>query len=417
MRPLHLWMLNHYAQSPRLPGGTRHFELAARLGAMGFDITLIGSGFHHVTRSAEPTVTELAADSDFRMVSIPGRIRYQRNGLARMLGMAEFAVRVLRWGRKREHRTDASPDLVFASSPHLLAAWAGMRLARRYRVPFVFEVRDLWPDSLVALGALSERHPLVWMLRRLERQLIRRADLIVSLLPDAHLHMRQVCPRVGDILWLPNGANVAPDDSVAMDHVEHDEMTVMYVGAMGRANVLCDLLDAAETVGRESVDRIRFVLVGEGPEKAALQQRAVDRGLCNVAFRAAVPKTEVPSLLARADICIALLEDTPLYRFGISLNKLFDYMAAGRPIVFAGNVAHNYVQLAQCGITVPPRNAQAIAEAIETFHGMTAADRLAMGERGRQYVKVHHSWDGLAAILADALDTVAARSLVQWGES
>ena len=205
MRPLHLWMLNHYAQSPRRPGGTRHFELATRLIAMGFDVTLIGSSFHHVTRSTDREGAEPAVDPDFRMVSIRGQIRYQRNGFARMLGMAEFAVRVLRWGRKRSHRSGDSPDLIFASSPHLLAAWAGMRLARWYRIPFVLEVRDLWPDSLVALGAVSERHPLVWILRRLERQLIRRADLIVSLLPGAHLHIREVCSSTSNILWLPNG--------------------------------------------------------------------------------------------------------------------------------------------------------------------------------------------------------------------
>jgi glycosyltransferase involved in cell wall biosynthesis len=398
-----LWIINHYAQLPDQPGGTRHIELSTRLVCSGFDVTLIGSGFHHVTRSMAGMSSGTATHQGVKVVSIPSRIRYRGNGIARMAGMVEFAARVLRWGNRCRHCRDDVPDMIVASSPHLLTAWAGLRLARRYRIPFVLEIRDLWPDSLVTFGMVSERHPVVWTLRRLERRLYLQADLIVSLLPHAYRHIRDVCGSDRDVLWLPNGANDAPDRPVGADPAKDGEMTVMYVGAMGRANVLSDLLAAAKIVAEECGALVRFVLVGEGPEKALLEKRTSDLGLTNVEFRAGVPKTEVPRLLARADICIALLEDAALYRYGVALNKLFDYMAAGRPILFAGHISHDYVQLARCGITVAPRDPHAIAAAVKTFLGMTQAERSVLGERGRQYATVHHSWDVLADRLADAL--------------
>ena len=177
---------------------------------------------------------------------------------------------------------------------------------------------------------------------------------------------------------------------------------MMYVGAHGRANVLGLLLEA-EAILEARGARARLVLVGDGPEKPGLIDRAHRMHLRRVVFRDAVPKEEVPRTLAAADILVALVEDSSLYSYGISLNKLFDYMAAAKPIAFAGRVAHDYVKLAGCGRTVPPGSASALAIALGELVEMSPKRRDELGRRGREYVATHHDWGLLSGRLEAVL--------------
>jgi glycosyltransferase involved in cell wall biosynthesis len=341
-----------------------------------------------------------------KLVRVRSATSYRGNGIARMLNIAEFALRVRWLGRSCFHGELARPDIIVGSSPHLFAAWAAEWLSRRLHARFVFEVRDLWPESLVALGVFGRRHPVVVALRALERHLYRRADAIVSLLPEAwrYIARQRRVPRE-KITWIPNGASLDQPAVEAASTGEPRPLTVMYLGAHGRANALDDLLTAARMTKEQRLP-IRFVLVGDGPEKANLIAGASRLGLDYVTFQDPVPKTEVARTLAGADVLVALLEDTPLYEYGISLNKLFDYMAAGKPIVLAGSVAHNYVEIAQCGFAIPPRDADALARSLADLAAMPDEARREMGARGRAYVKANHSWDLLAERLAVALDEV-----------
>jgi glycosyltransferase involved in cell wall biosynthesis len=295
--------------------------------------------------------------------------------------------------------------VIVGSSPHLFTALVGWRLARRFGVPFVMEVRDLWPETFVGFGFWSARHPIVRVLRRLERFLYRRADRIVVLMPEAWRYITRLAGVAEEkVVWIPNGACAAADEIGGADSGPRP-FTVLYMGAHGRANVLDDLLTAARAL-QDRGSEVRFVLVGGGKEKERLVERARELALRNLEFRDPVPRTEVEATLAQADALVALLEDTPLYQYGISLNKLFDYMAAGKPVVLAGDVAHNYVELAGCGVTVRPRDPEALARAIADLAAMPAEARRTMGARGRAYVRRHHDWDLLADRLAGVLNEV-----------
>ena len=407
-----VWILNHYAALPSEVGGTRHIELARRLVERGFEVTLISSAFRHATRTAVDT-----KGKRYRVDNVDGvqsiRLRamshyHSREG-ARILNMIEFALRAWRAGRSRFHGIAAEPDVVVGSSPHLLAALAAARLARKFDVPFIFEVRDLWPETFVALGRFSRKHPIVRILHHIERRMYRRATRIISLLPDAWRYIEGAGGAREMVTWIPNGASIPASAGEQTRRREREACTVMYVGAHGRANTLEDLVSAAGLVAKME-DGIRFVLVGDGPEKARLMQQAGTLGLQNLEFRAPLPKQRVPELLRTADVLVALLEDTPLYSYGVALNKLFDYMAAGRPVVFAGRVSHDYVAEAGCGLTIPPRNPSALATAIVQLARMPEEERKTMGERGRSYVREHHDWDLLADRLADALHEAVAAS-------
>jgi len=402
---MNIWMVNHYANHPSFPGGTRHYELARRLVDRGFDVSIICSSFHHKTHkpAREFRGALLVEDADgVQYVWVRARFAYSTNGLGRMLNMAEFAAQVRRLGGTRFRRSAAWPDVIIGSSPDLLTARAALGLARRFGVPYVLEIRDLWPESLVEVGGFKAKHPLVRALEVLEKHLYRRADRIISLMPEAWRRIEDVGVSRDKVVWISNGASASSHANTVQAAEKHDGFRLVYLGAFGRANVLDDLLSAAKLLGVDQPG-IQIALVGDGTEKERLQKRVATERIENVVFEKPVPKGEVPKLLAGADATVALLEDSPLYRYGISLNKLFDYMAAGKPVLLAGHVAHDYVELAGCGITVAPRSPEAIAEGVRMLARMSDDERESMGSKGREYLRKHHDWDLLVARLADIL--------------
>jgi len=175
----------------------------------------------------------------------------------------------------------------------------------------------------------------------------------------------------------------------------------MYLGAHGQANALDVLLDAAKVVQNRGYQQIQFTLIGDGPEKPRLIKLAIEMGLKNVEFNDPVPKAEVPQALGGADATVFILNDLPLYRYGISLNKLFDYLAAKKPLILAGDPVNNPVKQAHCGLTVPPRNPEALAKAIIELSRIPKEEREAMGRRGREYVEKYHA----IPVLADKLES------------
>ncbi len=269
------------------------------------------------------------------------------------------------------------------------------------------EVRDLWPQTIIDMGALSERHPITRVLQGLERFLYRRAEKIITLLPLAHAYITTCGIPREKIVWIPNGTDLTRFDNASAASKEHRGFWVMYLGAHGEANALDVLIQAAKVVQDRGHKEIRFVLIGDGPEKPRLIALANELGLRNVDFRDPVPKSEAPKILGETDATVFIFHDLPLYRYGISVNKLFDYLAAKRPLILAGNPANNPVEEAHCGLTVPPRDPEALAEAVIKLYQMPPEERAAMGRRGREYVEEHHNIVKLAERLEQLLREVA----------
>ena len=280
------------------------------------------------------------------------------------------------------------------------------RSAKRHHVPFVLEVRDLWPDSLIQLMGLGERHPLVVVLRGLERFLYRRADLVITLLPGSEKHIERIAGRSVRTLWVPNGIDLSVGPPVT-DPVESSQpFTVMYAGAHGIPNALETVLQAAEILERRHFPA-RFVLIGSGKEKPHLQELARESALETVEFREAIAKSTLMAVLPTADALVITFRATSLYRSGISPNKVFDYMAASRPVLIAVDTPLNPINNASSGITTPPEDADALATAIEELARLPLEQRVQMGRRGRRYVEEHHDMARLASTLASALRGVS----------
>jgi glycosyltransferase involved in cell wall biosynthesis len=400
-------IINQYAVPTSQPGLTRHFMLARELVKRGHEATIMATSFNHVTR----TETRLEDDENSKVETIDG-VRflwlrtpsYRGNSTARIKNMFMFAWRV--W-RSDVIRLFGRPDIVIGSSPHLLASLAALRVAKRAGAPYVFEVRDLWPETLVHLGGMPRRHPVVVVLGWIERLLYLRANRIVTLLPAAQDYISQHGGSRDKITWIPNGIDLSlqPAARGSNQGIERGTFEVVYSGTHGFANALDSILDAAALLRNVTTPDIRFRFVGDGPAKENLEKRVREEGISNVSFQDAVPKDVVPLVLASADVLIATLKDKPLYGYGISLNKINDYMAAGIPIVFGSHGVDDPVTRAQAGIVVPPENAQAMAEAVLSLARLTPQERNAIGARGRDYVKKNHDLGGLADVFERLLQS------------
>ncbi len=403
-----VWILNHYAVPPDMPGGTRHYELGRQLAKLGYDVTILASSFHHIQRRE----TKLTGKQSWRVEEIDGvrfvwlrTFPYQGNDWRRAFNMISYTARSYWTGRRlpKVSGTIPEPDVIIGSSVHLLAVVSADLLARHFDSSFVMEVRDLWPQTLVDMGKLSEHSLVTRLLRSLEKWLYRRAERIVVLLPKAGDYIAGLGIDRDKVRWIPNGVDLAAFPSRPPQPSSNEQFTVMYVGAHGEANNLDLLLDAASQIQQKGYSRIQFVFVGDGPEKERLQLRCKRMALVNTAFREPVAKRSIPNVLAGADALAFVLRDIGVFKYGISSNKLFDYLAAGKPVLFACDAVNNLVDEAQSGISIPPGNSTALTSAIIDLYQMSPENRTAMGRRGRAYVEQNYDYAVLARKMATLL--------------
>jgi len=404
-----LWILNHYAVSPDLPGITRHFDLGREFVKRGHEVTIFASGFdHNIRKYTKVDRNKLFSTEVYdgvRFVWI-NTFPYYKNDWRRVVNMLSYGLRVLSCTKGFE-----KPDAIIGSSVHPFAALSGWWLSRKYKAKFFFEERDLWPQALVDMGALRENSSIAKVLYALESFLYKKAQKVIFPMPGGVEYAIGRGVSRDKIVWLPQGVNLerfndpkpleADSDIAICFRRNKDKFKVIYTGAHGFANGLESLINCASIL-RDSYPDIHFFLIGDGPEKAHLIERAKKMMLDNISFLNAVSKSEIPSVLANADLLVHILKRIEVLRFGISANKMFDYMASAKPIVTAIEISNNPVVEAKCGIAVEPENAEALAKAIIEIYDMSDEKRRELGLNGRRYVEKYHD----IRVLADQLETI-----------
>lgn len=403
-----IWIVSHYAIPPAQAGSTRHHSLARYLIQRGHEVTIISGNFCHMVHEktvsmSDPQLKEFGG-VPFALIPTPP----YSNNLKRVWNMVIFMLRV--WVGQAEKILSSNPDVIFASTPDHFAGFAALRLARRHHAPFVFEVRDPWPLTLVEIGKIPRYHPFVILFGWLERYLYRNADWIVSLLPTIMDNIVQRGGHSDRISWIPNGVDLShfPDPQPP---AQRNGFTIMYAGLHSLANDPDCILDAAKLLAAEGHHSIKFRMVGSGVEKPRLIRRATDEGLTNISFEPPVAKSEIGTILSEADAFVTCAKDVPIRRtLGVSPNKAFDYLAAARPVIWAIESTNNIVEEAQAGISVRAEDPQALAEAIKQIANMPLTERWNMGLRGRQYVSEHYDYEKLAQRLESILLTVVKSS-------
>lgn len=381
----------------------RPYYLARAWCAMGHRVRIVAAAHSHV-RQKNPTLNgrsrldEHIDGIEYIWLDTPV---YAGNGWGRIRNMLVFLLRLhyLATALARSFR----PDVVIASSTYPLDIWPAHRIARHAGARLLFEIHDLWPLSPIELGGYSRWHPFILALQYAENYACRHCDAIVSMLPNVRRHLEAHGMAPDKLHIVPNGTDAEewrqpvaalPQAIAATLAALHDGGTfvVGFAGAHGLANALDTLLSAAALVRDLPV---AFVLVGAGPEKARLQDRARQERLDNVCFLDSVAKNQVPTLLRAFDVAYIGLQRQPLFRFGISPNKLIDYMMAGCPVLQAIEAGNDPVGDAGCGLTVAAEDPQAVADGIRTLFAMSPGERAALGGNGTRYVLDNLTYDVL----------------------
>jgi glycosyltransferase involved in cell wall biosynthesis len=399
---VHVLLIHQAFASLDEPGGTRHHELARYLASQGHQVTIIASPISYLTGKSRATKIRWSEkQSDGKHITIIRAYTYpalHRSFAFRMISFFSFMISSFLLGLGVKH-----VDLVWGTSPPIfqgLTAWA---LSRLKRVPFLFEVRDLWPAFAVAVGVLS--NPLLIRLSKwLESFLYRHANLTVVNSPGFIQHVKD--RGAHHVELVPNGTDTSmftpnvDGSAFRQTHQLAEKFVALYAGAHGLSNDLSTVLAAAKELLPHK--EIIFVLLGDGKDKPALQNQASQQGLDNVLFLPPIPKIEMPSALAASDICIAILKPVELYKTTYP-NKVFDYMASGKPVILAiDGVIREVIENAGGGIPVPPGDPHALSQAILR---LAQDPKLVhtMGCQARKYVEAHFERTILASKLMNIM--------------
>jgi glycosyltransferase involved in cell wall biosynthesis len=295
------------------------------------------------------------------------------------------------------------PDVIIGSSPHLFTGSAALKLARKYQVPFILEIRDPWPQILTEIGNISPIHPVIVVMKIIERKLYKHADAIVGVWPGMGEYIAERGGKKEKFVWIPNGIN--PDSVGTISKPEtKDRLTLVYAGSHGVANDLDIILDTAKLIREGGLgDKVLFKLIGDGPEKPRLKRRVEDERLPNILLLDRMSWKEIREHFQKADGFIMHIKPLMCFKYGNSPNKLFDYMSAGRPVLFSINSHYNIVERARAGFTVDPVNPHSMLEGIRKLIGAGIDERWAMGLRGRKYIEKHHDIRNLASRYEEVL--------------
>jgi glycosyltransferase involved in cell wall biosynthesis len=409
---MNIWIFNHYAITPDMPGGTRHFDFASELRARGHDVTIYASSFHY----QQFKELKLKNNEKYRVEYFDGvrfvwvkTFPYSSNNWRRFINMVSYMTLLTRIAELERNRELCKPDIVIGSSVHLFAALAAYSVAGRYRVPFVLEIRDIWPQTLVDLGKMSRFHPAVLLFGVMESFLCRRAERILTLLPESRSHFKKMGVTAEKIVYIPNGVFLKRFDA-AQREFNPGRLRIFYLGGHSPSDNLNTVIDSAETIKGKRLP-VELVLIGDGIEKQNLMEAVRSRGLEEiVTFSPAVKKANISHLLREADAFYLSMHNASLYKYGISFNKVFDYLASGKPVIMYGMPAGNPLETTGAGFSVD--TTEGVVNAISILLGMSREEREAMGKKGREYIRTNHDIpvlvDRMERTLKEVIDAKAS---------
>ena len=384
-----IWVINQFAGTPDSGWGERHYYLSEGWLKNGNDVTIFSGSFNHVFSKLPEVNGRYTFDKmegrKMCWVKVP---TYDPKTVSRFWSMLVFAWRVLFLPVDKVEK----PSIIIVSSMPIFPIISGFLLKKKFKAKkLIFEIRDLWPLTPIYLGGISKNHPFIQLMFWIEKFGFRKSDYIVSLLPNAYHYINPISKNEHKFKYIPNGlsAEVLREEALEeeiLKQIPKNKFIVGYTGTIGLANALEYLVEAAKTLkGKED---IHFVIVGEGYLKEELIKSAA--GHTNITFIRKIRKNQVQTILKFFDVCFVGRNDTPLFKHGVSANKYFDYMLAGKPILDSNNFIKDPVELSGCGIIVKPDSAGAIKEGVLKLYEMSGEELQQLGLKGQVYVKKHH---------------------------
>lgn len=401
-----IWIINEYAGTPYHGMTFRHYYLAKEFVKLGYKVTIFTSSFSHYKLKqhleVKNTFTKENIDGiDFVWVKMPS---YKApKSLGRIRNWFLFASKLFFIPFLKLEK----PDSILVSSLPLHPIVSGKYLANKYNAKLIFEVRDIWPLSAIELGGYSAKNPFIKHLQWLEDFAYKKSDAVVTLLANAYEHMKTRGLSEDKFNYIPNGISldevrqIEELDEKTIKQLPKNKFIIGYAGTFGIANALDSFIEAAKIL--KNNDSIAFVLVGDGKEIEKMLELAKD---CkNVHFVNPVNKNQVQSVLHYFDVCYIGLKNDPLFKYGVSPNKLFDYMYSGKPILYAINSASfKPVTNINAGLDIESENPKAVVNGVLKLYSMSKEERNQMGQNGKKYVLAHHDYKHLAERLLKVID-------------
>jgi glycosyltransferase involved in cell wall biosynthesis len=384
---VNIWYAHPYAGGPGIGRIFRPWHLACEWAKLGHRTTVLVADYHHLLDRPDILAPQQSVEGVPYVALAAGR--YRGNGLSRIMNMLNYGRSLRRLGQ-RVGRDLEKPDAIIVSSPHPFAIFAGRALARRFNAKLVFEVRDLWPLSITEINGTPSWHPFVQLTAFTERYAYRHADLVASLLPGVETYMKERGMAYRRFAWVPNG--VTPDSApVLAPQTERGQSAqaaiaawrnegrkiVAYAGALGKPNAIDLLIDAVKILGDAGKAREMAVLIiGDGDKAAELRQQAEGLPQGMIHFSGKLPKAETLWLLKACDAAYGGLRPfDSVFKYGISPNKLLDYILLGLPVVLPTYAYRDPVTETGGGIAVPEGTPETTAAAIERILSVPDAER------------------------------------------
>ena len=391
-----VWIFNQFAGTPESGWGERHYFFAQHWIKEDWEVVVFSGSFNHVFKKNVEVKSGFYEEENYQGVRFiwVKNPKYNPQSVMRFVSMLIFTFRLFFMGFKNFGK----PNSIVVSSMPIFPILPALYFKLRFKIPVIFEIRDIWPLTLIHLGNVKSWHPLVLFIGWFEKLAYRKSDKVVSLLPNAQKHVEAVAKKSVEFHYIPNGIdeNLVGFEDIPKDLEElipKDRFIVGYAGTIGLANALEHFVDAALSFSYE--EGITFLIVGDGYLKEDLILKCSNSK--HILFYPKIKKAQIQNLLTYFDVAFVGRAGSELFSHGVSANKYFDYMLAGLPILDSNHLIKDPVELSGCGIIVEPDSTQAIFDGIKQLKNLPQEKLKNLGSQGKSYVEEHH----LIGILAN----------------
>lgn len=376
------------------PNGPRAriHNFAKRLVCMDHDVSILTKSHFHGTN-----YNYLCKKDVYRIEKINGvqtywinTTIYRRNGLKRFISEIEFVLKCIFLSFNKIDR----PDIIIADSVTPINSLGGYLLAKLLKAKFIHQIRDIWPIALYHDGSLSKLNPLYLFFSAIEKFIYKKCDWICTALPHVHEHVKQSGGNSERITYIRNGADLSVYSKFSSYSSTNRAFKFVYMGTISFAHDVITIVRAAKLID-DLNDVVTFHIYGNGVKKEECILESKKLGLKNVIFHDMIPKKDVPKILSDSDLLLAPVLNSKAYTFGINLNKLYDYFASGRPVLFSGNTPNDDVKEASCGYSIDPEDPIKMADCFRNFVSLSPAEKAVMGKNAKRYADEFYNVDNL----------------------
>lgn len=395
-----IWIWNHYATRMFENHGGRHYWFAENLLKQGYEPTVFcANTFHNsdklIDTLGKKYISKNSGDIPFVFVNVP---KYSGNKVSRIRNMAAFYKRLFPVS-KQYAKDHGKPDVILASSVHPLTLVAGIKIAKKFNVPCICEVRDLWPESLVSYGSFKRNSLFVKLLYQGEKWIYKKADKLIFTMEGGKDYITEQGwdknhggpVNINKVHHINNGVDLASYDENLQNHIYTDKILdnsdifkVVYTGSIRKANNLCLLIDAAKYVKLRGLTKVKFLIFGDGDEKENLKKKCLDENIDNVLFKGRVEKKFIPNILSKSNLNVLNYTNHAIWKYGGSQNKNFEYLASGKPILSTITMGYDIIEKYGAGISLKKQDPETIGKTIISILDMDVHLYEIMGKNARK---------------------------------